>query len=145
MQFHHKREREDTRIQDTTSVRKNKADFIMSLTVKQLQVLANKSSDLTLLSGKVEVIGRVLSWRDMNNRTQIMLTDETGVMKIVEGKEMPDLEEGQYFRFLISVRLDKDEAVFYSIFSERITNFHIITNHFCGVMIQAYQNKALQL
>ena len=84
------REREENTNQ---SVSKNKSynNSLLPLTIKQIgMITANKKDLLTL--GRIVLIGRVLELQEMVGRTQIKISDNTGMTTIIESQGVPGLE-----------------------------------------------------
>ena len=68
-------------------------------------ITANKKDILTL--GRIVLIGRVLELKEMVGRTQLKICDNTGMTTIIESQGVPGLEENEYFKFIVTVRLEK--------------------------------------
>lgn len=62
------------------------------------------------------------------------LSDETGTVNIIEVEKADDLQEEQYYCFILYVKMDKDEAVLMSYHCEKLTDFNRIAFHFSNIM-----------
>jgi uncharacterized protein YbaA (DUF1428 family) len=85
--------------------------------------------------GKISLLGRVVRLKDMVGRTIATISDETGVINVIEAQSADILEEEQYFQFVVSVRMDKEEAVLMSLHCEKVTDFNRIQFHWANVMM----------
>lgn len=81
----------------------------------------------------------------MVGRTQVIVSDESGLVSIIEGQGGCDLEEESYFRFVVGVRMDKDEPVLYSQRRDRVENFNQIQYHMASVMTMVNKMPVLQV
>lgn len=73
--------------------------------------------------------------KDMVGRTIVTLSDETGVVHIIETQYADMLEENAYFHFIVSVRMDKDEPVLVSLHAERIIDHNRLQFHMANIML----------
>ena len=96
---------------------------ILPLSVKLLNDLIKMKKDLTGV-GRISLIGRVIELKEMVGRTQVRMTDSTGTVSIVEGNGSENLEEQEYYKFIVQVRMDKEEPVLYSLHYEKLTSYN---------------------
>ena len=87
--MHHNFEKDEVSNNQTISKGKTLANSLLPLTVKQINHLISKKDTPHL--GRIVVVGRIIELKEMNNRTQVKLTDETGVITIIEGQDSSQL------------------------------------------------------
>jgi hypothetical protein len=116
---------------------------ILPLSVKLLNDLVKLKKDLTGI-GRIQLIGRVIELKVMVGRTQVKMTDSTGVASIVEGAVGDNLEEQEYYKFIVQARLDKEEPVLYCLHYEKLKSFNQLQYHWSNVMMAVQTHKFLQ-
>ncbi len=133
-------EREDQG--NTTNHSKSKAFVqpLLPMTVRQVNILLTRKEDLAGI-GKVSVVGRVVRVKEMVGRTLVVITDETGVLTVIENQGQA--EEG-YFRWVLQVRTEKEEPVLYSLRRDSVVDFNQIQYHMVTAMTMALKMPQLQ-
>ena len=77
------------------------------MTIRQVNLIRNQRKDLNEIA-RIVLIGRIVDIKDMVGRTQVIISDQTGVATIIEGQGGANLQEDSYFRFIVTIRIDKD-------------------------------------
>jgi len=49
----------------------------------------------------------VIELKEMVGRTQVKVSDDTGVITVIEGERSHLLEENEYYKFIVAVKKDK--------------------------------------
>jgi len=99
-------EREDTNTHNQSKHSKSFNNTVVPLSIQQIGKIILKKDGISSL-GKVALVGRIVKLKDMLGRTIIHLCDETGVISIIEGQNTSEMQEEEYFKFIVSVRIDK--------------------------------------
>ena len=81
----------------------------------------------------------------MVNRTQATISDGTGSIIVIEGQRGSELQQQHYFKFVVTVKEDKDEMILYSLGFQRVTDFNQISYHHTAIMEITYKNLDLQI
>ena len=77
------------------------------MTIRQVNLIRNQRKDLNEIA-RIVLIGRIVDIKDMVGRTQVIISDQTGMATIIEGQGGANLQEDSYFRFIVTIRIDKD-------------------------------------
>lgn len=100
-------DREETTVRDSKSKTNSNNNPLIPLTVRQISKLIANEQEFDSI-GRVMLVGRIVKLKDLAGRSMATLSDETGAINIVEGHGGADLEEEQYYRFVVTVKMDKD-------------------------------------
>jgi hypothetical protein len=132
MQFNPLENEETSTLRESKS--KSMSAVVRPMSLKQVeQLLASREGAVG--AGKVAVVGRVVRLKEMAGRTLVTLSDETGVANIIEVQNADQLEEEEYYHFVVYAKMDKEEPVLMSHQSHRLTDYNFIAFHFANVMM----------
>lgn len=133
MQFNPREREEVTNNAGSASKRNSRGFTVQSMSLKQVAELMKEG---TANSDRMCVVGRVISFREILNRTLVKVSDESAVVTMVDGQNS-DLNEDEYYRFVVMIRVDKEEPIVFIQHSEPINNFNEIQYHMARVMEQS--------